>query len=45
MANEKLQLAGYTDANGDLGRPVPSGHILVPGQIWLEGDAIRWKFA
>jgi hypothetical protein len=45
MANEKLQMAGYTDANGDLGRPVPSGHILVPGQIWLEGDAIRWKLA
>lgn len=43
--NEKLQMAGYTDINGDLGRPVPSGHILVPGQIWLEGDAIRWKLA
>ena len=45
MANEKLQMGGYTDSNGDLGRPVPSGHILVPGQIWRDGDAIRWKLA
>ncbi len=45
MAKEKLQLAGYTDANGDLGRPVPSGHIIVPGQIWLGEGAIHWKLA
>jgi hypothetical protein len=45
MSHEKLQLAGFTDANGELGRPVPSGHVLVPGQIWLEGDSIRWKLA
>lgn len=45
MAREKLQIAGYSDANGDLGRPVPSGHVMVPGQIWLEVDAIRWKLA
>jgi len=45
MANEKLQMGGYTDSTGDLGRPVPSGHILVPGQIWRDGDAIRWKLA
>lgn len=43
MVNKKLQLAGYTDANGDLGRPVPSGRIIVPGQVWVEGDSIRWK--
>jgi hypothetical protein len=45
MAHKKLQLAGFTDANGDLGRPVPSGHVLVPGQIWIEGASIRWKLA
>ncbi len=43
MAREKLQVAGYTDENGDLGRPVPSGHVMVPGQIWLEEEAIHWK--
>src|ERR1019366_7449547 len=45
MINEKLQLAGYTDANGNLGRPVPSGQILVPGQVRVEGDAIHWELA
>ena len=43
MVKKKAQLAGYADANGDLGKPVPSGLIIVPGQVWREGDAIHWK--
>jgi len=29
----------------ELGKPVPSGLILVPGQIRLEADSIRWELA
>jgi hypothetical protein len=43
MSSLNLELAGLVDANGDIGRPVPSGHIVVPGKVWQEGDAIRWR--
>lgn len=36
-------LGGLTDINGNLGKPVPSGHVLVPGTIELVGEAIRWE--
>lgn len=38
-----LELAGFVDANGGLGRQVPSGQVIVPGQISLDGDKIRWR--
>ena len=38
-----LELAGFVDANGSLGRQVPSGQVIVPGQISLDGDKIRWR--
>lgn len=38
-----LELAGLVDDDGSLGRPVPSGKIIVPENVWLEGDAIRWE--
>jgi hypothetical protein len=38
-----LELAGFADVHGNLGRPVPSGQIIVPGHVWLEGDTIRWR--
>jgi hypothetical protein len=38
-----VELAGFVDGDGNLGRPVPSGKIFVPGEVWLEGDAIRWR--
>jgi hypothetical protein len=43
MSSLDLQFAGFTDANGKLGRAVPSGQIIVPGKVWREGDAIRWR--
>jgi len=42
MAIAELELAGFVDAGGNLGRWVPTGQILVPGKIWLKDDAIRW---
>ena len=43
MSSRSLEYAGFVDANGNLGRPVPSGQIIVPGKVWREGDAIRWR--
>jgi hypothetical protein len=43
MSNRDLELAGFTDVNGDLGKPVPSGHVLVPGKVELAGDSIHWE--
>ena len=43
MSSKNLQLAGFVDAYGNLGRLVPSGQIIVPGKVWLEGGAIRWR--
>jgi len=43
MSTIDLELAGFVDPNGKLGRPVPSGQIIVPGKVWLDGDAIRWR--
>jgi hypothetical protein len=39
MASEKLRMAGDTDANAISGG-LPSGHVLVPGRIRLDRDAI-----
>jgi hypothetical protein len=43
MSEETFDLAGFSDDNGDLGRAVPSGQILVPGEVRLNGDSIRWR--
>jgi hypothetical protein len=43
MSLRSLELAGFVDANGNLGRPVPSSQIIVPGKVWRNGDAIRWR--
>src|SRR3954451_1538406 len=43
MSFSILEFAGFVDASGSLGRPVPSGHIVVPGRVWREGDSIRWR--
>ena len=45
MSTKDWDLGGLTDPDGNLGKPVPSGHVLVPGQIELDGEAIRWKLA
>ena len=45
MSDIDLQLAGFVDPDGKLGRPVPSGKIIVPGKVWLDADAIRWRTA
>jgi hypothetical protein len=36
-------LAGFPDENGNLGRPVPAGQIIVPQKIWLKDNCIHWK--
>jgi len=41
--SRNLELAGFVDADGHLGRKVPSGQIIVPGDVTLEGGAIRWR--
>ena len=33
-----LEQAGFVDADGNLGRPVPSGQVIVPGEVLREGD-------
>ena len=43
MSKIDFQLAGFGDVNGHLGRPVPSGQILVPGEVRRDGDTIRWR--
>jgi hypothetical protein len=45
MSKQGLELGGMIDANGNLGKPVPSGHVLVPGRIELKGDSIQWEIA
>jgi len=35
--------ADFSDKNGHLGRPVPTGQIFVPEKIWLKDDSIRWR--
>lgn len=45
MSTKDWDLAGLTDPDGNLGKPVPSGYVVVPGKIELEGDAIRWELA
>ena len=45
MSTKDWDLGGLTDPDGNLGRPVPSGQVLVPGKIELDGDAIRWELA
>jgi transposase-like protein len=43
MSQGNWDLAGYTaPSDGSLGRPVPSGKIKVPANIWLDGDVLRW---
>jgi hypothetical protein len=40
---ENFQLANFTDEHGNLGRPVPAGRIVVPGEIWLKDDCVHWR--
>jgi hypothetical protein len=36
-------LAGFPDKDGHMGRPVPTGQILVPQEIWLKDECIHWR--
>ncbi len=45
MSKTDWEFGGLVDDNGNLGGPLPSGHILVPGRIELEGDSIQWEIA
>src|SRR5438874_6495553 len=39
-----LEFGGLLDNEGNIGRPVgTTNQILVPEEIWLEGDAVRWR--
>jgi hypothetical protein len=43
MSDKELELGGLTDEEGNLGRPVPHGHVFVPGTIELDGNALCWE--
>jgi hypothetical protein len=44
MGSEVLDLAGFRDEKtGNLSRPIPSSHILVPGNIRLDGETLVWE--
>jgi len=45
MSERDWDLGGLTDINGNLGKPVPSGLVLVPGKIELVDDALPWELA
>jgi hypothetical protein len=45
MSRVDWDFGGMTDIRGNLGKPVPSGQVIVPGKIELEGDAIHWELA
>src|SRR5713101_4025142 len=44
MVNQSWDEAGFTDTQSRLGKPVPSGHVLVPGSIEIDGAVLSWKF-
>jgi hypothetical protein len=41
--SRQFELAGFSDSDGKMGRPVPDGLIIVPQKIWLKDNCIRWK--
>ena len=45
MDNDDTHLdeAEFRQLNGDIGRQVPTGFILVPGKIELDGDTLVWE--
>ena len=43
MRSLDFDFANFSDDHGNLGRPVPSGQIFVPGKVWRVGDTIRWR--
>jgi hypothetical protein len=45
MSTREWELGGLVDKDGDIGKPVPSGAVILPGKIELDGDSIRWEFA
>lgn len=38
-----MDLAGFPDEDGQLGRPVPEGKIFVPQEIWTKNECIHWR--
>ena len=42
MAKREHELAGFVDEDGNLGRQVPTGAIILPEHIRLEGDVLHW---
>lgn len=37
------RFSGFQDLNGDLGRPVPAGQVLVPEEVRLKDGYIHWR--
>lgn len=41
-----LDLAGYSDLEGRIGRQIPPGHLLIPGKIWLDKHGfLNWHLS
>lgn len=43
MSSREWEFGGLVDKHGDVGKQVPSGTVLVPGKIELDGESIRWE--
>ena len=41
--SKEWERGGLVDQEGHVGKPVPSGAILVPGEIELDRHSIRWE--
>lgn len=39
------ELAGYTDSSGTISKPIPPGHLIIPGVITLTDGALIWDYA
>src|ERR1035437_6532573 len=42
MANVLWDQAGFTDSQSRAGKPIPSGHVMVPGSVKLEENSLVW---
>jgi transposase-like protein len=46
MAFGAWDLAGYpNEATGVIEKPIPSGRLLIPGAVWLEGGNLKWQLS
>ena len=43
---KNFDLAGYSDLEGRLGKPIPPSHLIIPGKLWLdEHEFLNWHLS